>query len=1349
MKKQLSFFFAAAFLTVAASAEFPPWLPERRPVRKIEVAPAPFPENQTVKSLDGTWKISGLDTASEPFTEPDVPREFASPHYDDSTWDTIHVPDSWYLKYPDKLKVPSRPYVRGWYRRSFSLTEAELKNRRLILSFDAVAYSAKLFLNGKEIGSHTGDFTPFEVDATAAAIPGRNVLAVRVLTDSGKDGGLPLLNHAYGSNWIMKGGIWQSVRLRLEPEIRFASILVTPFRRGKYIEAAYRIINTTGQEQKFQLTGSVTSAIAGNGSGETGRATETFRLTPGLNSGTLRINLNNPVEWCPENPHLYYLTLKAGEYSRTVRFGFRDFKAENGKFYLNGREIYLFGQNISSVQYGGRGKNIETERKEWEQTVRNFLETGSRIIRTAHGPIPFWMLDVADEYGLMFYLEWGWCFSTNLDIPAFTANNNRELTEFIERAYNNPSVVMWCGGNEVRHADRPEIARLLNDQVRLIRSIDRSGRPVSVFSGAGGWYNYGENRLDTDVLDMHNYTGLYDPWTTMPDLFRRQLSGILRIYGDREKSSRPQIAWENVGYSWGAWTPDLKFRRGDVEQYAEYMTRPTTWALPNGVGFTGTVPLFKAVGPNFGEWAQRLYGHRIFEYFRLNPGFSGFAPWFPANDSSLLWNQPVYPSFLSRDGLFPRHFFSEEESEWNYTIVNDGADTLPEPLLEWFLTDRSGTRHWLGALRTATVPAHGRIAGNVRLRLPDTLTAGDYQLRLAVRQGDRLIGRNYYNIHVQPRSILTEKIVPARPVYILDTGAARNVEKLRRLLNDYGIEHSIAAGTDGLEARSVLIVPPESDEPQQLDLARDMALEHFIHERRGTLLVLEQKNLKTVFPGNLFLLPHNNTFVDMVSPEHPVFSGLDYWHFDTWVNPDHGFLIHHSLIPYTANAVMVKGPTISRTNLGTALFEAVNGRGRMIFSQLDAVANRERDSVAAKYLRNLLAYTTGGEYWREARPPASIRNGFEVKEQKIFTVDLAPYATTSFQDETDNDGKGGWTDQGENDFRLIPLGRQTAAGVPFHVLDPAKNQGRSCIVLRGSSRPNLPAAVRGIKIGKRLSRLFFLHTAGWGSSGLAGAYRMHYADGTSTDFQLQGRVNIGDWWQVDRLPEAFPGLTVTLPGGRTIGTYVACWDNPDPSKEVVSLDFLSESARRGNEVDWMPDNTPVPILIAITGETVASGFTGLLEDGIFTGASNARENGSGVEGKVTVRKNAAGRELDIDFPACGGNDVPAARIAFRAAAVPKDTFGYLGCWIKSSASGIIQLTLPCGNWEGSYTGELTLIGDGKWHKYRLRFDEDFRKWKNCSQSELRGELFLFSRSHRAPGAERPAMNFTMKDITLE
>lgn len=45
------------------------------------------------RSLDGTWKCSGLETSDAPFAEsPELDRKFSAPEFDDSRWDDIAVP---------------------------------------------------------------------------------------------------------------------------------------------------------------------------------------------------------------------------------------------------------------------------------------------------------------------------------------------------------------------------------------------------------------------------------------------------------------------------------------------------------------------------------------------------------------------------------------------------------------------------------------------------------------------------------------------------------------------------------------------------------------------------------------------------------------------------------------------------------------------------------------------------------------------------------------------------------------------------------------------------------------------------------------------------------------------------------------------------------------------------------------------------------------------------------------------------------------------------------------------------------------------------------------------------------
>ena len=54
-----------------------------------------------------------------------------------------------------------------------------------------------------------------------------------------------------------------------------------------------------------------------------------------------------------------------------------------------------------------------------------------------------------------------------------------------------------------------------------------------------------------------------------------------------------------------------------------------------------------------------------------------------------------------------------------------------------------------------------------------------------------------------------------------------------------------------------------------------------------------------------------------------------------------------------------------------------------------------------------------------------------------------------FKDEKANDGKGGWSDQGAgNDAANFKYNQKEFAGIPFHITDPGRNEGKSVLVLK-------------------------------------------------------------------------------------------------------------------------------------------------------------------------------------------------------------------------------------------------------------------------------------------------------------
>ena len=60
-----------------------------------------------------------------------------------------------------------------WYSRKFSIPQ-EWSGKNVMLNFGAVDWLCEAFVNGVKVGSHTGGYTPFSFDITAALNDGEN-----------------------------------------------------------------------------------------------------------------------------------------------------------------------------------------------------------------------------------------------------------------------------------------------------------------------------------------------------------------------------------------------------------------------------------------------------------------------------------------------------------------------------------------------------------------------------------------------------------------------------------------------------------------------------------------------------------------------------------------------------------------------------------------------------------------------------------------------------------------------------------------------------------------------------------------------------------------------------------------------------------------------------------------------------------------------------------------------------------------------------------------------------------------------------------------------------------------------
>jgi len=120
-----------------------------------------------------------------------------------------------------------QPDQNLWYKRTVNYqTKA---GQKALLHFGAVDYQATVFVNGKEVGTHSGGYTSFTFDITDKLKKGNNELVVKVYdpTDRGiGPHGKQVLNPG-NIYYTPSSGIWQTVWLETVPNIYIEDLTLT------------------------------------------------------------------------------------------------------------------------------------------------------------------------------------------------------------------------------------------------------------------------------------------------------------------------------------------------------------------------------------------------------------------------------------------------------------------------------------------------------------------------------------------------------------------------------------------------------------------------------------------------------------------------------------------------------------------------------------------------------------------------------------------------------------------------------------------------------------------------------------------------------------------------------------------------------------------------------------------------------------------------------------------------------------------------------------------------------------------------------------------------------------------
>ncbi|MBG0770880.1 MAG: beta-galactosidase, partial [Anaerolineaceae bacterium] len=336
-----------------------PWTDQVDPQQPWPEYPRPQMTRERWLNLNGPWEyaIQRLDA-----TQPDA---FTG---------TILVP----FPLESALSCVGRslePDEQLWYRRTFTLP-ADWTGSRILLHFGAVDWACRIWVNGEQVGEHSGGYDPFSLDVTAALRRGENelVLAVTDPTDS-----QPIQRgkqvRKQGFIWYTPiSGIWQTVWLEPVAETSIASLKLTPDLDHHEIKVSVKI---SGSQEG--LTFSARASANGQGVAE----------GQGDVSNPLNLRIENPILWSPESPFLYDLEielLRGGEVIDKVisYFGMRKFSLEkdsrgNLRLCLNGKPTFLYGPLDQGYWPDGLYTPPTDEALQWE--IRFLKDAGFNMLR--------------------------------------------------------------------------------------------------------------------------------------------------------------------------------------------------------------------------------------------------------------------------------------------------------------------------------------------------------------------------------------------------------------------------------------------------------------------------------------------------------------------------------------------------------------------------------------------------------------------------------------------------------------------------------------------------------------------------------------------------------------------------------------------------------------------------------------------------------------------------------------------------------------------------------------------------------------------------------------------------------
>ena len=392
--------------------------------------------------INDNWKFIRRDVAGAEKTA-----------FNDATWGNVSLPHT----YNGLDGERHGHYYRGptWYRRVLTLPDVEQAGEKnYFLYFEGAATTAEVYVNGRHVGTHRGNFAGFCFDVTGVLQPkGKNSLAVRVSNKWDKN--IPPL----AGDFNIFGGLYRTAHLLI-----LNPVSLSPLDYGS--PGVYILQESVSRKMaRLKLTAMLRNATTRDTDvsvdwyaiDHNGHVVATAHHTGHMSARTQQevvsvMELEHPHLWHGrKDPYLYTMLTIVRQAGRAVDtltqpLGLRYFHIDPDQgFFLNGEAYPLRGV----CTHDDRPKiGRAVTKADYLQDCAMINDLGATSVRLAHYQHDQTMYDAFDRSGVVVWTEDGLVNHIE-EQRAFDENARQQFIELVKQNYNHPCVFVWSLYNEL------------------------------------------------------------------------------------------------------------------------------------------------------------------------------------------------------------------------------------------------------------------------------------------------------------------------------------------------------------------------------------------------------------------------------------------------------------------------------------------------------------------------------------------------------------------------------------------------------------------------------------------------------------------------------------------------------------------------------------------------------------------------------------------------------------------------------------------------------------------------------------------------------------------------------------